>query len=70
LISFFTEEDLFHIPEFMTTPVTLLDTIILTPELHFNKLKELNQFKYSGPEGWPIAMLREVADQIFTSLYA
>ena len=54
----------------MTTPITLLDTITLSPELHFNKLKELNLFKSSGPEGWPIAMLREVADQIFTPLYA
>jgi len=51
------------------TPVPPLDTITLSPELVFNKLKELNPSKSPGPEGWPIAVLREVADKICTPLY-
>jgi len=46
----------------VTTPVPLLDTITFSPKLVFDKLKELNPSKFPGPEGWPIVVLREVAD--------
>ena len=67
--SVFTCEDTTSIPTVDSTSSPLLDdSIEITPETVFSKLIALQSNKSSGPDGWPITIIKSVSEFISVPL--
>ena len=68
--SVFTQEDLNTVPTFHVDKCDQisLSTITINPSLVFEKLISLKTGKSSGPDGWPVEVFKQYADQLCVPL--
>ena len=60
--SVFTQENLSSIRFFkLDKSIDSITDIVITPDVVYSKLANLNPAKASGPEGWPLPSLKECA---------
>ena len=65
----FTNEDCSSIRSFqLNRDIAPLTDIEITPAIVFDKLMHLNPSKSSGPEGWLLLSLKEMAQQLCAPL--
>ena len=63
--SVFTHEDLSNIPNFeVNEDIPLLDNISISPSMVWREINELKSEKSTGPDGWPIQVLKQCSQQI------
>ena len=63
--SVFTREDLSNIPNFeVNEDIPLLDNISISPSMVWREINKLKSEKSTGPDGWPIQVLKQCSQQI------
>ena len=70
ITSYFTCEDTTTLPTTYTScapPIT--DSIDITPEIILIKIQNLQSSKSPGPDGWPIQVIKSMADFISIPLF-
>jgi len=50
-------------------PPSTIDTLVITPQLVFNKLANLKCGKSPGPDGWPTELIKNTAELISIPLF-
>ena len=60
----FTSEDYFIPPPETDSSPSIIDTLVITPQLVSSKLNNLISGKAPGPDGWPTELLKSKAESI------
>ena len=68
--SVFTSEDNFvPVPQTGSSP-SIIDTLVITPQIVLTKLNNLESGKSPGPDGWPTELIKRIAESICFPLTA
>ena len=62
--SVFRSEDHFILPPETDSSPSIIDTLVITPQLVSSKLNNLISSKAPGPDGWPTELLKSTAESI------
>ena len=69
-VSVYTSEDVSSIPSFhLEHEVPTIDDVEVTPAIVLHKLENIDANKSSGPDSWPLLLLRETALQLSSPVY-
>jgi len=66
--SVFTSKDHFIPPPEIDSSPSIIDTLVITPQLVSSKLNNLISGKAPGPDGWPTELLKSTAESICLTL--